>query len=279
MKRMFIIPVFVLSWWASCAISPAIAQIELLDRGVENTEERELETDRDAFTPATSTAGKRLTIVESSYSFIDNRKVPETHSFPEFLVRHGISERLELRLGWNYEVGGAADVISGGEGGTGLEGGGIRHESQMSYGAKVAVTEQKGWLPRSCAIVQGFTPTSGEATATDVVATYAFGWEMANRWRLDSSMRYGTEHEPGDAFNQWAPSIVLRVPINDRWDVHVEYFGIYSQGAHEDFSRAFFSPGTHFLLTPNLELGVRLGWGITEDAPRFFSNVGIGWRF
>ena len=44
-------------------------------------------------------------------------------------------------------------------------------------------------------------------------------------------------------------------------------------------SRAFFSPGTHYLLTPNLELGVRIGWGITDDAPRFFSNVGIGWRF
>ena len=92
-------------------------------------------------------------------------------------------------------------------------------------------------------------------------------------------MRYGTEHGPSDAFNQWAPSIVLRVPVNDRWNVHAEYFGIYSQGAEHDFSRAYFSPGTHYLLTPNLELGLRLGWGITEDAPRFFSNVGIGWRF
>jgi len=278
-RRTFIILAFVLSLWAGSNVANAVAQTEQLDRRTEDMEEQELETDRDAFTPATSTAGKRLAIVESSYSFIDNRRVAETHSFPEFLVRYGVSERIELRLGWNFEVGGAADVVSGGEGGTVLEGGGIGRESQMLYGAKVAVTEQNGWLPRSCTIVQGFTPTSGEATATDVVATYAFGWEMANRWRLDSSMRYGTEHEPGDTFKQWAPSIVLRVPINDRWNVHAEYFGIYSQGAHEDFSRAFFSPGTHYLLTPNLELGVRLGWGVTEDAPRFFSNVGIGWRF
>ena len=27
------------------------------------------------------------------------------------------------------------------------------------------------------------------------------------------------------------------------------------------------------------ELGVRVGWGLTEDAPNFFSNVGVGWRF
>jgi hypothetical protein len=267
--------IIVLLWWAGANVPSAVAQTA----NAEVEEERELETDRDAFTPATSTAGQSLTIVESSYSFIDNRNVAETHSFPELLVRYGLSERIELRLGWNYEVGGTGDIVSGGEGGEGADGGKIERESQMLYGLKAAVTEQDGWVPRSAVILQGFTPTSGEAPATDVVATYAFGWELANRWRLDSSMRYGTEHGPNDAFNQWAPSIVLRVPINDRWNVHAEYFGIYSQGAREDFSRAFFSPGTHFLLTPNLELGVRLGWGITDDAPRFFSNVGIGWRF
>ncbi len=73
----------------------------------------ELETDRDAFTPATSTAGQGTAIFESSYSFIDNRSVAETHSFPEVLLRYGVNDRIELRLGWNYEVGGTGDI--GGE--------------------------------------------------------------------------------------------------------------------------------------------------------------------
>jgi hypothetical protein len=33
------------------------------------------------------------------------------------------------------------------------------------------------------------------------------------------------------------------------------------------------------LLTPNRELGVRIGWGVTDDSPHFFANTGIGWRF
>src|SRR5262245_36977286 len=65
----------------------------------------EIETDRDSFTPATTTAGRNRLIVESAYSFLDNRAVKETHSFPELILRYGLSERLELRLGWNYEVG------------------------------------------------------------------------------------------------------------------------------------------------------------------------------
>jgi hypothetical protein len=278
MKRALLVLVSWLVLWAGTQVPMAVAQTEPLDADGEETEERELETDRDAFTPATSTAGDRLTIVESSYSFIDNRRVAETHSFPELLVRRGISERIELRLGWNYEVGGTGDIVSGNEGGEAFDGE-IERESQILYGLKAAVTEQDGWLPRSAAILQAYTPTSGEAPATDVVVAYAFGWELANRWRLDSSMRYGTEHGAADVFNQWAPSVVLRVPVTERWNVHAEYFGIYTDGSEHDASRAFFSPGTHYLLTPNLELGVRLGWGITDDAPRFFSNVGIGWRF
>ena len=35
----------------------------------------------------------------------------------------------------------------------------------------------------------------------------------------------------------------------------------------------------HYLVTPNVELGVRVGWGLNEPVGRFFSNVGFGWRF
>jgi hypothetical protein len=279
MRRTLLTLVSLTIGWLGVSTPSAIGQTEQREAREETPEERELETDRDAFTPATSTAGRRLTIFESSYSFIDNRQVAETHSFPELLVRHGITERFELRLGWNYEVGGTGDIVSGSEGGEEAEAGHIEREGQILYGFKAGVTEQAGWIPRSAVIVQGYTPTKGEAPATDVVAAYTFGWELVNSWRLDSSMRYGTEHGPQDAFNQWAPSVVLRVPLNERWHVHAEYFGIYSQGSEHDVSRGFFSPGAHVLLTPNLELGVRVGWGISHDAPPFFSNVGIGWRF
>ncbi len=256
-----------LAWNSQCAT--LLAQIEANERGHEESGLPELETDRDAFTPASSTVGYRTTVLETSYSFIDNRNFVETHSFPEVLVRHGVSEWFELRFGWNYEVGGAEELAVGE----------LERESQILYGFKSLLTEQEGWWPRSAVIVQGYTPTSGEATATDVIAAYTFGWELENRWRLDSSIRYGTETTPEDSFNEWAPSVVLRVPLSEQWHAHVEYFGIFSEGAEREFSRSFISPGAHCLLTENLELGVRVGWGISDDAANFFSNVGIGWRF
>ena len=265
--------------------SHAFAQMAQLDRQVEagpaagqEAEQPELETDRDAFTPATSTVGLERAVVESSYSFIDNRNVAATNSFPELLVRYGITDRIELRLGWNYEVGGAGDVVSGGEGSEGLEGGRIERETQSVYGVKVAVTEQRRWIPRTAAILQGYTPTSGEAPATDVVAAYAFGWELPKKWRLDSSMRYGTEHDIQDAYNQWAPRWCCACRSTTSGTCTPNILASIPK-APRQFQPGLFSPGAHYLLTPNLELGARVGWRITADAANFFSNVGIGCRF
>lgn len=75
--------------------------------------EDEIETDRDSFTPATGVVGKKRLVVESAYTFIDHRDVPETHSLPEIVARYGITDNMELRLGYNYEVGGAGNSVSG----------------------------------------------------------------------------------------------------------------------------------------------------------------------
>lgn len=247
-----------------------------------NREGDEIETDRDSFTPATSTVGRRRFILESAYTFFDNRGLKETHSFPELLLRYGASDRLELRLGWNYEIGGSE--LPGAEAGEdpSTEHRRLLNEHVLSYGLKYGLTAQSGWLPRSAFILQGVTPTGGSdgtPTATNMVVTYATGWELPNRWRFDAAMRYGTESEEGDRFNNWAPSAVLRVPIGERWAVHGEYFGVFTTGKEANAKRQYFSPGVHYLVTPDLEVGVRLGWSLNDQPDRFFSNLGFGWRF
>jgi hypothetical protein len=254
---------------------------EAAEAGGESGSEDHIETDRDSFTPATTTAGQGRSILEAAYSFIDNRRGPETHSFPEMLLRCGLTERIELRLGWNYEVGGGNE-ISGSQGGAFGESrgaSGLEREYRIAYGLKVALTEQHEWCPASAVIVQGLTPTGDEATDTHVVATYVFGWELANHWKADAAVRYATGSEGDDRFGIWAPSAVLRVPVGEQWNVHGEYFGLFSQGRTEAFNRHYLSPGVHYLVTPDLEIGVRVGWGLNDDSARFFCNAGLGWRY
>jgi hypothetical protein len=251
------------------------------EEGGEGEEEAdEIETDRDSFTPATTTTASGRVIVESAWSFIDNRDVPETHSLPELITRYGVNDWLELRLGWNYEVGGAANTISGNasdpEEPTGSE---IERDAQLFYGFKAALTSQTEWRPRSAVIVQAGTPTQGKDTATQMFATYVVGREFANRWKWDTAMRYGYDSSAGDHFNIWAPSTVLKVPIGEKWAAHAEYFGVFSQGRARDSSQNYFSPGLHYLVTPDLEIGTRVGWGLNDSAANFFANTGFGWRY
>jgi hypothetical protein len=246
----------------------------------EEAEAEEIETDRDSFTPAFTVAGHRRTIVESAWSFIDNRDVADTHSFPELLTRIGWGDRLEFRLGWNYEVGGEGNSVSGGSGfGEPFEEGGIESESQVIYGIKSIVTTQSGWRPQSAVILQGGTPTSGPDNHSNFVGAYVWGWNLPNRWKWDTAIRYSVDADQRDHFNIWAPSTVLKRQLGERWNAHVEYFGIFTDGAERERVKHYISPGAHYLITPDWEMGVRLGWGLNEQAANFFANVGGGYRF
>lgn len=256
---------------------PASETFDYAEGGEESADE--IETDRDSFTPATTTTGYRRAIVESAYSFIDNRNVAETHSFPEMLLRYGTSDWLELRLGWNYEVGGAGSPVSGNVPGDFEDTPEIEEESRLLYGAKAALTKQDCWTPSSAVIFQGYTPTSGEATDTEFSAAYIIGWELENRWVWDSAVRYSTAGELADDFSVWAPSTVLKVPVGERWKAHAEYFGIFTSGRAEETEQHYVSPGTHYLITPDLEVGVRIGWGLNDQSADYFTNAGFGWRY
>ena len=248
-------------------------------RSAGRDDEEPLETDRDSFTPANTVVGHQRTLVETSYSFIDNRKVADSNSFPELLARYGLTDRIEFRLGWNYEAGGGGDVSGSDAPGEEAINGQSTRETRLLYGLKAALTEQDVWLPRSVCIFEVATPTSGPETASELNATYSFGWTLPRNWGLDSAIRYSAASELGDRFDRWSPSIVLKAPLNDRWVAHGEYFGMFTQNKSDNTAAQYFSPGVHYLINSNCEVGVRVGWGLNQDAANFFSNVGLGVRF
>ena len=109
------------------------------------------------------------------------------------------------RSGWNFEVGGGGNEVSGssGEAVEGVDTSHVTREQRLLYGLKALVTEQQSWMPQSVVILQGYTPTGGETPATQLLATYAFGWRLPNRWRFDSSLRFATDSDNGNRFEVW----------------------------------------------------------------------------
>lgn len=242
--------------------------------------EEEFETDRDSFTPSTSTVLRSKTMIETAWTFLDNRDVADTNSLPELVIRHGLTDWLELRFGANYDAGGERNTASTGAGDSEPdEAPGFEETTQVSYGFKAFLTDQNGWVPESALIVMGNTPVTGPGHSTQAVFTYAWGWTFENGWKWDSALRYAVATEDGERHNQWAPSTVLKVPVGKGWDVHAEYFSILSEGAGEELRAHYLSPGVSWKIVENVELGWRVGWGLTDDSSRFFSNVGVAWLF
>ncbi len=242
-------------------------------------ERADLGTDRDAFTPCTHAVEPGRILSESSYVYIDNLEGLPTNNFPEWLVRIGATEQLEWRFGVNYGVGSQGNVVTSVEVGEGTLDGSSLYESSILYGLKLNTSTQEGWRPESSFIMEATTPVYGDLFGTSPVATYVAGWELIWDWRLDGAIRYAYAEGLNDWFSRWTPSVVLRMPLTDRWEVHTEWFGNYTAGVPETTSQPFFSPGTHYVICDNVEIGLRVGWGLTDEAAPFFSDAGLAIRY
>ena len=235
-------------------------------------EEDEIETDRDAFTRSPRTVSPGRFVVEGSYTFLDQDAEFDGHLYPDLLVRYGASDWLELRGGWTYESAKYHQLAHPGSE--------KAEEGISNYGAKLYVTRACGWRPDSSLIVSGYTPTSGESNDTDVSLEYAFGWKLPNTLELESQIRWFALSEEADRFSEWAPSVVLKAPfLYGKAKAHVEYFSLLSDGRENEYVQHYAGPGLHFLLTPNIEIGARVFWGLSDDSAEFVSNAGMGVRF
>ncbi len=239
----------------------------------------ELDADRDAFTPSAFCVDAGRGLVEGSYVFIDNATGLPTNNYPELLIRHGANEWWEWRFGVNYGIGSQGNVVTSVEVGEGTLDGSTLYESSILYGFKMATSHQDGLMPDSCFIMEGATPTYGDVFGTVPVATCVAGWDLWGHWRLDGAIRYAYSEGPENWFSRWTPSVVLRAPITERWELHAEWFGSYTQGLQRNTQRPFFSPGTHYSITQNVEIGLRVGWGLSDAAAPFFSDAGIAIQY
>ncbi len=177
-------------------------------------------------------------------------------------------------------MGGGGNEVSGssGEAVEGVDTSHVTREQRLLYGLKALVTEQQSWMPQSIVILQGYTPTGGETPATQLLATYAFGWRLPNRWRFDSSLRFATDSDNGNASRSAAPSTVLRMPLGERFQVMPSTSACFPRTGRA-ISPVISSAPESTTLHANLEVGVRVGWGLNEQSSRFFSNIGFGGRF
>lgn len=240
-----------------------------------DVEPPELVTDRPDQTESSETVPRGWLQLELGASASEDADGSETLEAPAALLRIGLADALELRLGWS----GWATVDPPGAGDT-LDGAG-----DGEIGAKLKLRQGVGAGPTLALLASTSVPIGDDALSSDrfdpsfrLTAAHDLGplglegidfaWNLGMAWE---SVRGSTG---SSTLGEIQYTAAAGFPLGDRLGGFVEIFGsepASRAGGHE----ASIDGGLTLLLRPTLQLDAFVGAGLTDDAPDWFVGVGV----
>ncbi|MBA3585213.1 MAG: transporter [Gemmatimonadetes bacterium] len=229
-----------------------------------------LVTDRPDFTESPLAVLPGQIQLEAGYTLTGDGRTDE-HTLGEVLVRIGVADGLEARLGLESHVwieGPAGDDA-------GFE--------DPSLGIKLALADG--------AVRPGLRPAVGLLIGTTVPgaddfgegewqpeATLALAWDLADGLSLGSNLGYAYASESGERFDQAFASLAFGFDLAPRVAGYLETFG-FSDANPQGDDAAVVNGGATFLVHEDFQLDARAGAGLNGAAPDFFAGVGVAYRW
>jgi hypothetical protein len=238
-----------------------------------------LTSDRPDFTESTNIVPPGHFQVEGGFTF-SRVEDEEAHSLGELLVRIGMGERVEARIG-----AGSYDRIDTGVPGadriTGFE--------DPFVGMKVLLTpSDPNLLPPGRPVAALLLSTSipagdDELTADEWVpeAKLALSWDLTDRVSLGSNVNWAYASDGDERFHrfhQFSASLTSGISLADRLGAYVEYFG-FSEEVPDGSATHYLDGGFTFQVSNDLQLDARVGFGLNDPSPEWFAGVGAVVRF
>ncbi len=238
----------------------------------ETQSDPELITDRPDATESPSTVPVGLLQIETGafYTSFEKENIKqEVLGYNTTLLRYGILDNLELRLGWNFEEGRTSvngtrldDVQSG--------------FSPLLAGMKVNITQENGWIPTIGLIGHLFLPLSASSDYRPETTGVDFRLSFDHTLSEKSSIAYNIGAEWGNDSPETAYIYTLAYGygITDSFGVYAEVYGDFPEDSKANH---FWDAGLTYLVMNNLQLDATVGTSITEGQDLLLS-VGASYR-
>ena len=222
-------------------------------------ERPELITDRPDATESPSVVVRGALQIESGAlftSFEDDVLQTNTTTYNTTLLRFGLLENLELRLGWDFveqrnKLSTAQEeVIQNGL-------------SPLLLGMKVNITQEKGWLPTIGLIGHLFLPFTAsddfKPQNTGVDFRFAFDHTLSE----SSSIAYnlGAQWEADTPGAAYIYTLAYGYSLTDSFGLYAELYGDMPEN---NSANHYWDAGLTYLVLPNLQLDATVGTSITE---------------
>lgn len=229
-------------------------------------------TDRPDATESPQTVGSGFLQFETGAFYTkdeDGALTTKATTFNTMLIRYGIFDNFELRLGWNFtetqfELNGMEipDVLSG--------------LDPLLLGAKIAITEENGLIPTIGLIGHVFLPfTAGndyrpETTGVD------FRFSFAHTLSENSSLSYNLGAQWGDDSSEAAYIYTLSYgySFTDKLGAYIELYGDLPEDSGPNH---LWDAGVTYLINDNFQLDATVGSGIRSDQQLLLS-AGFSYR-
>jgi hypothetical protein len=244
-----------------------------------------LVTDRPDFTESTDAIPPGWMQLEMGYTFTYDREKDvrlRDHGAPELLLRAGVFEDFELRIGWDGYTWAETQFR------TETEDDRLITEEDWDQGAydatlgvKYKFFDQQGWRPNFGVIAEVSVPSGTRGVSSgdvDPGLVLLWAYDLTDRMSLAGNVGVASLTTDSSRFTQAKASLSLATAITDRLGGYVEYFGIYPNARHTDCAHSV-NGGLTYLITDDLQLDWRIGAGLNEEADDFFAGFGVAWRF
>lgn len=244
-----------------------------------------LVTDRPDFTESTEAVPAGHLQLEAGYTFTYDREGEDRvreHTAPELLLRIGVVENFELRVGWN----GYSWTDSQFEGET-RGGRRVTREEwtqgahDLALGFKYKFVEQEGLIPHF-GVIGAITAPSGSPgpSSGDVDPELVLLWayDITDSFSVAGNVGLAVPTAGGDRFFQTSASLSAACALSERLGDYVEYFGFYPNVEHSDAAHSV-NAGFTYLVTNDFQIDWRIGMGLNAEADDFYMGVGFAWRY
>lgn len=237
----------------------------------ERTDPPELITDRPDQTESSSVVPRGYFQIETGFTYSDEGSASRTLEYPGTLVRIGLTERLELRLGTQGFV-------------SEFEGDETTGYGDSEIGTKIYFWQEEGWKPETALLASASIPTGNDAFSTgrvDPSFRFAFSHTLSETVSLAYNIGAAWETVPTasgrSTLAKLQYTLVTGFALTDRIGAFAEFFGDSPLSAGGG-SALSIDGGFTYLLRPNVQLDLAVGVGITDEAPDWFLTAGVSFR-
>ncbi len=197
----------------------------------------------------------------------------QQHAVPDMLLRYGLTQRLELRLGWPGYVSSRADFAVTGSSSGMLD---------PNVGFLYDLWPENGWVPQTAVLAAVPLTWEGNPFALDSLQPLAelmYSWQIGSGTAVTGRSGLALFDAAGDNYTQFQQSVSVDTILTDRWSGFASWDMVTNIGSVDDSSEHMGGVGLSWLLTERLAISSRVAMGLNSAAPDLLFDLRFAYRF